>query len=63
MSEEEYREIPNFKGYAVSNMGNIKSYKRGKEGGAVLKTIVGSRGYPRFFKSELLTINNKGIDV
>ena len=46
MLEEEYKEIPNFKGYAVSNMGNIKSYKRGKKEGVILKTIIGSRGYP-----------------
>ena len=42
---EIYKDIPNFVGYQVSNMGNIKSYKQDK-GGKILKTIVGSRGYP-----------------
>jgi hypothetical protein len=43
--EELYKQIPNFDGYEVSNMGNVKSYRVGKKG-KVLKTIVGSRGYP-----------------
>jgi len=43
--EELYKQVPNFDGYEVSNMGNIKSYKAGKRG-IVLKTIIGSRGYP-----------------
>ena len=43
--EEIYKQIPDFYGYTVSNMGNIKSYRRSTSG-VVLKTIVGSRGYP-----------------
>lgn len=45
--EEEWKDIPGYEGYyKVSNMGNIKSFKRNIEKGTVLKTIMGKRGYP-----------------
>ena len=44
MIDEIFKDIPNYKGvYQVSNFGNIKSFKWGKE--RILKKVLNERGY------------------
>lgn len=51
---EVYKEIPNFNGYDVSNLGNVRSFKRNKE--RILKPGISKKGY----KMCCLFKNNKG---
>jgi hypothetical protein len=48
MSTEEWREIPGFPGYDVSDAGRVRSWLtyRGKAGPRLLKTPINSSGYP-----------------
>ena len=41
--EEEFRDIPGFEGYQVSNLGRVKSFKRGKE--MILNNTINAHGY------------------
>jgi len=55
MQEEIWKDIPNYEGrYQVSNLGNIKSFLRGKE--KVIKNLEHGKGY----LSVRLWKNNKG---
>jgi hypothetical protein len=53
--EEEFRDIPGFEGYQVSNLGRVKSFKRYREG--VLKNSIQHNGY----YTTALSINNKSF--
>ena len=45
MSEEIWKDIPNYEGYQISNLGRVKSFYRLKE--KILKPSIGHKGYYR----------------
>ncbi len=53
---EEWRPIPDFPGYEVSNLGRVKSFIKRKTLGRILKPVIGIHGYWHI----QLRKNNKG---